>query len=407
MSFRAESDSSGIRRRESIYLDWNATTPPHPTVLEAMLEAARTAWANPASVHGMGRLARVHVEHAREAIASVTGFDARDVILTSGGTEANNLALWHAFGGIEGPQPGHKPQALVVSRIEHPSVVHTAERLAARGVIVEWAGPDPSGVVPPAAIEDALQRASVAADVKLVSLQAVNHETGVIQPIGPVAELAHARGIPLHVDAVQALGKLGPQAWAGADLLSVAAHKIRGPKGIGALVTRPGIRLWPVLQGGAQERGIRPGTQDPAACAGFAVASERARDTPQRYAAAAPLRDRLETELTRIGKALGAPPIRNGNAPRAPHVLNFSWPGWRGDELAAALDLEGVSVSSGSACSAGTAEPSPVLLAMLGEERASSAVRVSLGDNTTLDDILEVISRWDHVLRRGDPKGQS
>lgn len=381
-----------------VYLDWNATTPPHPEVLEAMRAAAEASWANPASVHGPGRRARACVEQAREAAARLVGFDARDVTLTSGGTEANNLALVHAF-VKEAETPG-AAGALVVSRIEHPSVTRAAEGLAARGVHVAWVDPEPSGRVAPEAFAAAIERAAAVAPVRLVTLQAVNHETGVIQPVAEVAALAHARGARLHVDAVQAVGRLAPATWAGADLVSIAAHKIRGPKGIGALAVRPGIRLRPVLLGGAQERGLRPGTQDPIAAAGFAVAAERAQGAVARYAALASLRDRLEADLLQIGLEAGLAPSRNGEGARAPHVSNLSWPGWRGDELCAALDLEGVAVSSGSACSAGTAEPSPILTAMLGRERAASAVRISVGEETTIADITEAVRRWARVLSR-------
>jgi cysteine desulfurase len=373
--------------KDHVYLDWNATTPPHPDVIAAMSRALGEAWGNPASVHGPGRRARAHVEAAREAVAALIGFDARDVVLTSGGTEANNLALHHAFaaGG-----------ALVLSRLEHPSVVRAAEQLAGRGVVVEWAEVDASGRVAPEAMAEAMDRAAAKAPLKLVALQAVNHETGVIQPVAEVAALAHARKALLFVDAVQAAGRLPAEAWAGADLVSIAAHKIRGPKGVGALATRPGIRLVPLLAGGAQERGLRPGTQDAAACAGFAVAAQRARGTHAAYAALEARRDRLEAALLALGAA-----ARNGTAPRAPHVSNLSWPGWRGDELCAALDLEGVAVSSGSACSAGTAEASPVLRAMLGEARAASAVRVSLGEETSDDAVDNALRRWTKVIARG------
>jgi cysteine desulfurase len=380
----------------AIYLDWNATTPPHAEVLAAMREAAEVAWANPASVHGPGRRARALIERAREAVAALVGLDPRDVTLTSGGTEANHLALVHPF-DLAAPSSG----ALVVSRIEHPSVTRAAEALAARGVHVAWVGPEPSGRVAPDAIAAAMDEAARVAPVRLVALQAVNHETGVLQPIAEVAALARARGARLHVDAVQAAGRLPPEAWAGADLVAIAAHKIRGPKGIGALATRPGVRLRPIFAGGSQERGLRPGTQDPVAAAGFAAAAERARGAAPAYAALAALRDRLEAALLLAGRAAGALPLRNGEGARAPHVANLSWPGWRGDELCAALDLEGVAVSSGSACSAGTAEPSPVVTAMLGPERASSAVRVSLGEETSPDDVAEAVRRWSRVLSRG------
>jgi cysteine desulfurase len=378
-----------------VYLDWNATTPPHPDVLAAMRDAAATAWANPASVHGPGRRARALVEAAREAVAALVGSSERDVTLTSGGTEANNLALAAPF--ADDPAGG----ALVVSALEHPSIARAAEALAARGVAVEIAAPSREGAVEPAAIADAIERAERRGRLRLVALQAVSHETGVVQPVGAAAELAHARGALVLVDAVQAAGKLAPDAWAGADLVTIAAHKIRGPKGIGALATRPRVRLAPLLRGGAQEKGLRPGTQDPVAAAGLAVAAERARATPASYASLSTLRDNLEDGLARLGERHGAPPLRNGTAPRAPHVTNLSFPGWLGPELCAALDLEGVAVSSGSACSAGTAEPSPVILAMVGEARARSAVRVSLGDETSSEAIEAALCAWDRVLERG------
>src|SRR5262249_3939969 len=210
----------------SIYLDWNATTPPHPDVIAAMRETWEAAWANPASVHGPGRRARVPVERARDAVAALAGapFDARDVVLTSGGTEANNLALLHPFA-----TPGG---GLVVSRIEHPSVVRAAEALADRGVAVAWVAPGPSGRVSPEAVADAIERAAERAEVRLISLQAVNHETGVIQPIAEVAAIARARRLLLHVDAVQAAGRLDPSAWAGADLVTIAAPKIPRPNAL-------------------------------------------------------------------------------------------------------------------------------------------------------------------------------
>jgi cysteine desulfurase len=197
------------------------------------------------------------------------------------------------------------------------------------------------------------------------------------------------------VDAVQAWGRVELDTSA-PDSMSLAAHKMRGPKGVGALVTRPGHRLTPVLLGGEQERGLRPGTVDPVACAGLAVVARHAKTGPSRYAAVALLRDELEQRLT----ALPTAPRRNGMAARAPHVTNLSFPGWKGAELVAALDLEGVSCSSGSACSAGTSEPSPVLRAMVGEERASSAVRLSMGETTTRADVDQAVRAFERVLAR-------
>ncbi|MBK8258099.1 MAG: aminotransferase class V-fold PLP-dependent enzyme [Polyangiaceae bacterium] len=294
---------------------------------------------------------------------------------------------------------------MLVSRIEHPSVVRMAEALAREGVRVIWIDPEPSGVVLGESFARAAEaaRANDSLDIKLLVLQAVNHETGVIQPVGEVAAVAKTLGALLHVDVVQAVGKLPPTTWAGADIVSVAAHKIRGPKGIGALCTRPGLKVRPILFGGAQERGLRPGTQDPVSCAGFAVAANRARESgPARYAALRSMRDRLEAALAELGGLRNSERREVGDVggARAPHVANLSWPGWRGDELCAALDLEGLAVSSGSACSAGTAEPSPVITAILGAERASSAVRLSLGENTTESDIDHAIEAFQRVIRR-------
>lgn len=379
-----------------VYLDWNATTPPHADVLSAMRDAAASAWANPASLHAAGRAAKARVERAREAIADLVGFSARDVVLTSGGTEANNLGVMRPF---LGPGGVVAPGLLVTSRLEHPSVVAVAESLAVRGVRVVWLEVPASGRMEPEHVRAALAGAPTPA---LVALQAVNHETGVLQPIAEVATATRAAGAELHVDAVQAVGRLDPILWADADSVAVASHKIRGPKGIGALVGRPGLRVRPVLLGGGQERGLRPGTVDPVAAAGFEVAARLAREAPRRYAALAPLRDELEAALVGLAASAGtmATAQRNGTAPRAPHVSNGSWPGWAGDELAAALDLEGVCVSAGSACAAGTPEPSAVITAMLGVERARSALRVSLGETTTPDDVEKTIRAFARVLAR-------
>lgn len=363
----------------AVYLDWNATTPPHEDVVAAMAEATASAWANPASVHSAGRRARAVVEDLREALAALLAAHPRDVVLTSGGTEANNLALAGAVG-------------LVTSRLEHPSVTRVGEALAARGVPVEWLPVGPSGRIDPTSVAAALERLPVGATV---ALMAANHETGVLQPVGEVIELARARGARVHVDAVQAVGKVEPAPFHGADSLAVAAHKLRGPKGIGALLWRgsPAL-LSPVLRGGAQERGLRPGTVDAVAAAGFHAALRRAGQGPERYAALARLRDELEATLSAWTEVNGL------GSPRLPHVSNLFVHGWFGDELVAALDLEGVQVSSGSACSAGTAEASPVLTAMLGAERARGSIRVSLGESTAPADFERAISVMKRLVAR-------
>jgi cysteine desulfurase len=368
-----------------VYLDWNATTPPLPEVIDAMIEAARTTWGNPASTHANGRAARSCVEGAREAVARLARCDARDVVLTSGGTEANNIALRSAFAGA--------PGVLVTSRVEHPSVVRVAEALEREGhARVRWVRVEPSGIVD----LDDLAQACGEGDVRLVAIQAVNSETGVVQPLREVVRLARDAGAATHVDAVQAFGRteeLGEEA----DTRSIAAHKMRGPKGIGALVARPGVRLAPVLVGGTQERGMRPGTVDPVAAAGFAVAARHALASPERWRALTPLRNALEDRLLRLGSNAR---VNGAAAPRAPHVTSVAFPGWEAPELVAALDLEGIAVSGGSACSAGTAEASAVIAAMGDDRAARCSVRFSLGEETTPEDIAFALAAAARVLAR-------
>jgi cysteine desulfurase len=368
-----------------IYLDWNATTPPRPEVVEAMTASARETWGNPASVHGPGRAARARVESAREAVAEVARCDPRDVVLTSGGTEANNLALRSAFAGGRG--------VLVTSRLEHPSVARVAEALESEGrARVRWLR-----CLSPGTIDlDDLARALSEGEVRLVALQAVNAETGVLQPVREALAMARRAGVRVHVDAVQSFGRSEDVAEE-ADTRSLAAHKMRGPKSIGALVARPGLALTPILLGGSQERGLRPGTVDPVAAAGLFVAARHARTSPARWAALAPLRDTLEAGL--LGLAKGAR-VNGLGAPRAPHVTSVAFPQWTGAELVAALDLEGVAASAGSACSAGTAEPSAVLAAMGDPDAATRTVRFSLGEETTADDVAAALDVAARVLAR-------
>lgn len=343
-----------------------------------MARAAEHAWANPSSVHGDGRAARAVIEDARAAVAKLAGVDARDVVFTSGGTEANNLALRSLARDV-----------LVTSRLEHPSITRVAEALAEEGREVRWVDVLATGILD---LDDLARKLAPGA---LVTVQAVNHETGIVQPVAEAIALAKAAGAKVHVDAIQAWGKVEvPPGW---DTASIAPHKLRGPKGIGALATRAGVRIDPVLRGGAQEKGIRPGTTDAALAAGFGVAATRALDGPTRYASLAPRRDALEAALL----ALPAGARRVGDpALRAPHVANLTFPGWVGAELVAALDLEGVSVSSGSACSAGTVEPSPVLAAMLGEADGARGIRLSLGETTTPADIERAVAAFARVTTR-------
>jgi cysteine desulfurase len=368
------------------YLDWNATAPPHASTLAAMNEATLAGWGNPSSVHAEGRAARKWVERAREAVAVVTGKDVRDVILTSGGTEANNIAIFSAM---------QKPGKLVVSRIEHPSVTRIAERYEREGR-VRWLRALPNGAVDLDDLRAALSDETVAA----VTLVAVSAEMGIVQPLEAAIALARERGAWVHVDAVQAYGRVEHAAALarGADSVSLAGHKLRGPKGIGALATSPHTRVVPVLVGGAQERGLRPGTLDPVACAGLFAACSRAEESARAYASKSVLRDALESALERFGAVRNAAP--DEAIERAPHVASLAFERFSGPELVAALDLEGVAVSAGPACSAGTMEPSAALTMLYGEERARHTIRVSLGEDTTAADIDFAVAMFERVLTR-------
>jgi cysteine desulfurase len=361
-----------------IYFDWNATAPPHPAVLEAMHGARAAAWGNPASVHGAGRRARAALDDARTEIAELLERDPRDLVFTGGGTEANNLALAGAT-------------TLVTSRLEHPSVTRVAEAHAERGGDVRWVAARSDGRTDLVELERALARAPAGT---IVAIGAVNHETGVIQPVPEVSVLAGKAGARLHVDAVQAVGRLPKETWLFGDTIAVAAHKLRGPKGVGVLAMRPGLVPRPVLLGGSQERGLRPGTIDAIAAVGFAAAVRRATESVARYAELTSWRDGIERAFARLAEVNGR------DAPRAPHVASLVFHGRRGDELAAALDLEGVRVSAGSACTAGTSEPSTVITAMVGRERALATIRVSLGEDTTGDEVTEFIRVLARILGR-------
>jgi cysteine desulfurase len=344
----------------SIYWDWNATTPPHPDVLEAMRAASDAAWANPSSQHRLGRAARASIEAVRERVADCVRVHPRDVLFAGSGTEANNLALRDAAG-------------LVVSRLDHPSIVRVAEDLEGAGRPVAWVSVPEHGRLEPAAVFAALE--SLPASVRAQSTVAVtvaNHETGVVQDLAGLVAHVRPLGARVHVDAAQAFGKLPADVLADADSYTLVAHKIRGPQGVAALAWR-GRAPTPVLLGGSQERGLRPGTLSAQLIAGFGAAI--ARIDPARYAALAASRDAFERAL---GPGVS---VHGAGSPRLPHVSNFSAPGWTGERLVAALDVRGVCVSTGSACRVGTAEPSAAVAAMLGLERALGAVRVSFGED--------------------------
>ncbi len=360
-----------MQRDEGLYWDWNATTPPHPDVLEAMRAASEYAWANPSSQHRFGRAARACIEEVRERLAAIVLVHPRDVLFAGSGTEANNLALRDAAG-------------LVVSRLDHPSIVRVAEASEASGCPVAWVPVPRSGRLEPEAVLAALDSLpSAVVPRSVVALTLANHETGVIQDVVSVQAGVSARGARLHVDAAQALGKLPRSAFGAADSYTLVAHKIRGPQGIAALAWR-GQPPAPVLLGGSQERGLRPGTSSAQLVAGFGAAL--ARLDASRYAAVSTLRDELERTLAPFVDFNGA------EAVRLPHVSNFSAAGWSGERLVAALDVRGICVSTGSACRVGTAEPSAAVAAMLGLDRARAAVRISLGEDTDARSLADGIS---------------
>jgi cysteine desulfurase len=343
-----------------IYWDWNATTPPHPDVLEAMRAASDGAWANPSSQHALGRAARASIEAVRERIAEVVRVHPRDVLFAGSGTEANNLALRDAA-------------ALVVSRLDHPSIVRVAEEFESAGRSVAWVPVPEHGRLDPRSVLGALESLPLAVRaLTVVAVTLANHETGVIQDLEQILAQVRPLGPRVHVDAAQALGKLPVSALGDADSYTLVAHKIRGPQGVAALAWR-GRAPSPVLLGGSQERGLRPGTLSAQLIAGFGAAL--ARLAPARYASLGASRDAFE-------RALGPGVTIHGAAsPRLPHVSNFSAPGWTGERLVAALDVRGICVSTGSACRVGTAEPSAAVAAMLGLEHARGAVRVSFGED--------------------------
>lgn len=373
------------------YLDYNATSPLDPEVRKVMDEALSLA--NASSFHRAGQKARGVIEQAREILAGTLSVEPGDLVFTSGGTESDNLAVRGVV-----MQRLLERRHLAVSSIEHQAVLHTAQHLARRGCKVDFIRAGSDGV----ADLDAL-KAAVTKETALVSLMHVNNETGMIQPVEEAARIAHAQGALFHVDAVQSYGKLAidPEAM-GIDLLSISAHKICGPKGAGALYIRKGVKIEALLHGGHQEKNVRPGTENVAAIAGFGKAAELAREFRETEAGrVGALRDRLEKGLRE--KAQGVS-VNGDPARRIYNTSNLSFEGVDGETLLMNLDLEGVYVSTGSACTAGSVEPSHVLVAMgLPEKRARAAIRFSLGRFTTdaeVDFALETVPAVVERLRK-------
>ena len=377
----------------TLYLDYNASTPLDERVLSAMTDCLAGMPGNPSSTHRFGRVVRAQLDRAREQVASLVGVHASQVIFTSGGTEANNLAL-HAV------TAGYAPTSIAVSAVEHPSVLEPARALQASGWQLNEIDVDGQCRVLPDHLKEILNN-----DTRLVSVMAANNETGVIQPVAQLADLARTAGAVFHTDAIQAAGKLPLDfAASGAQLMSLSAHKLYGPKGVGALVVDKSLELVPLQLGGGQEYGLRAGTENIAAIVGFGVAAELAVDGLQsRAAQMAALRDRAQAGLQRYPQVT----VFAATAERLPNTLQLAVAGLDGETLLMQLDKAGIAVSSGSACSSGKTEPSHVLMAMGVEaELARGAIRISLGRETTNADIDTLLAAFAQQMKWLDKASQ-
>jgi cysteine desulfurase len=383
------------------YLDHAATTPMLPEVIDAvsasMLACSTGVAGNPSSVHTSGRQARRVIEESRERLAAALDARPSEVIFTGGGTEADNLAVKGIYAARRAADPARRK--LLVSAVEHHAVLDSADYLAAaEGAELVLLPVDADGVVQPATLAAALVDDPGA--VALVSVMWANNEVGSIQPISELVEIAHAYGIPFHTDAVQAVGTLGVSfAGSGVDAMTVTAHKIGGPYGVGALLLGRGVDCVPVLHGGGQERDVRSGTLDTPGAVGFSLAAELA---VRRRAELAPRLARLRDELISGVRQAVPDAVLNGHpVHRLPGNAHLSFPGCEGDSLLMLLDARGIECSTGSACSAGVAQPSHVLLAMGADEpRARGALRLSLGHTSTSSDVRTVVEAIGPVVER-------
>ena len=372
--------------RTQIYFDHAATTPLLPAVKAAMEPFWSDVYGNASSPYATSRAARMALDGARIEVAKLIGSHADEIAWTGGGTESDNWALLGvAFANLE--KRGH----FIVSAIEHHAVLEPAGTLRELGFEVDFARPNQNGVVEPDEIARLLRE-----DTLLVSVMSCNNEVGALQPIAPIAKLCRERGVLFHTDATQSAGKepldvdfaLENGTNGGADLLTLSAHKIGGPKGVGALYIRRGTRMKPLLRGGAQERGRRAGTENVPGIAGFGAAAQSARENLAITSAhLEKLRARFEAGLNQIGAQIIA-----ANAPRGPHICAFILQNQRAESLALKLDLRGIAVGTGSACASGALEPSHVLGAMgFDAKAAKSALRVSFGAQNTMDEVDAVL----------------
>lgn len=372
-----------------IYLDYCASTPLAPEVLEAMRPYLTQHFGNASSIHSFGREAKVAIDTARETVARSLNVLPQEITFTSGGTEANNTALLGAA------QLCSKPGHLITSRIEHPSVVQTVRALELRGWACTAVAPDETGLITGEAVAQALRN-----DTVMISIMHANNEVGTINPIAEIALLAKERNIHFHTDAVQTFGKISLDLRAmPVSLLSLSGHKIYGPKGIGALFIRRGVKLAAMLHGGKQERERRAGTENVAAIVGLgkAVALRNGEQESEWQR----LRELSEKFIARVQASYPNAGL-NGNANRRlPGVVNLSFPGMDSLAMVMSLDLQGIAVSNGSACSSGSVEPSHVLRAMtVSRERANSAIRFSLGKYTTAAEIDTTLVALQKILAK-------
>jgi len=366
-----------------IYLDYNATTPPLPEAIDAMTAALTTDFGNASSVHAFGQRAKAIVDDARGAVASLIDADPSEIVFTGSGTEADNLAL---RGAAEALAPSGR-RHIVTTGIEHEAVLNTCRALEKQGWRLTVLGAGNNGIV----AVDAL-RAVISPETALVSVMHANNETGAIQPVASLAAIAREHGAVFHTDAIQSAGKIPVSTrQLGADLLSISAHKFGGPKGAGALWVRRGVRLVATMTGGRQERSRRAGTENVPAIAGMGAAARVARVHLDAGPLVAARRDRLESGiLTHVpGTAVNGDRDR-----RVPNTTNISFDGVEAESLLIALDLEGFAVSTGSACSSGTLEPSHVLRAMgLPSHRTQNSIRFSLGAGNTDEQVDALLAK--------------
>ena len=370
------------------YFDANATTPIDPGVVDAMLPALREAYGNASSIHRFGQDARRLVEQGRQQVADLLGCAPKDIVLTGGGTESDNLAI---FGFVRSKPGAH----VITTKIEHPAVLAACRQLEREGHPVDFLPVGSSGVVSPDDV-----RAALRPETALVSVMHANNELGTIQPIAEIARIAHEGGALFHTDGVQTAGKIPTNvADLDVDFFALSAHKFYGPKGVGALYVRKGVDINPVVWGGSHERGRRPGTQNTAGIVGLgAAASVCAAKLESEGVRQAALRDRLERGIV---EAIPDCWVNAGKSPRTPNTTNIGFDHVEGEPLLIALDLKGFAVSSGAACSSGAVEPSHVLTAIgLSAKQARSCLRFSIGKMTTDADVDALLGTLPGIVER-------